>query len=54
MSREELMKLYRSNNDFRRYVDAFAKDFGKESNEVLDYVTVKGVAEYYAEQERSK
>ncbi len=40
--------LYEKNKDYRRYVDACAKDAGKTPAEMMEQVTIKLVGDMYA------
>ena len=41
----DIRELYRNNEDFKRYVDAIAKDRDISADEVLQFEIVRGKAE---------
>lgn len=57
MRREEAMdylKLYRTNEEFKQYVDRCAKANKESAEETITKYTVREVGKYYAEKDKEK
>lgn len=46
---DEIRKLYKENEDFKAYVDRYAKNRQIESEKALEHEIVRQVAKYYTE-----
>ena len=48
------MEFYNHNEDFKRYVDRYCKQYGLTVDEALEHEIVKSVAEQYREKEEAR
>ena len=49
-----MMEFYNHNEDFKRYVDSYCKQYGLTVDEALEHEIVKQVAAQYREKEEAR
>ena len=50
----DIKNLYDGNENFRRYTDRYAAEFGLSTEEALTHSVVRNAAEYYENAEKGK
>ena len=50
----DIKNLYDGNENFRRYTDRYAAEFGLSTEEALKHSVVRNAAEYYKDAEKGK